>query len=176
MKISRGFVFIPLTEHFRSIFGKSVNVSRRYENIETNDFSLFKQKFELDDALNEFRRLSSNETLSRSATLEMQIAETQEEADKFTNGNLVVIYDRSILQGNDRIYTEKTLYGPRIKGKPSDFNGVCAKLGFNGFKTFYWLGDCYKPQTAKYAAKETHRQGDSAPVTLAKFKLKFLEE
>jgi len=172
----KGYVFTTATEQFRPLFGKSVNISRRYENIETNDFTFFEKIWEINSAMDEFRKLSSKEIKLCPATLEMQIAESPQEADEFTNGNLVVVYDRSLFQGSIMTYSEKTLYGPRVNGKHSDFNGVCAKIGCTNFKTFYWLGDCYKPQTAKYAAKETHRQGDDAPVTIAKFKLRFIKE
>ena len=173
----KGYIFIPQTQQYKPLFGKSINVPKRYENIETNDFTFFEERRELKESIEQFFRVNHTNPRKTSiweGLLEMQIAESKQEVDDFTQGNLVVIADTSDFRDGKLQYLQKWIFGPKVPNKEIEFNGVCAKLGYNGFKTFEELGDCYKPGTAKYAAKEIHRQGDNVPVTIAKFKLKIL--
>ena len=174
MITKQGYVFIAEMENFKPLFGEPKYVSASYENIESNDFSFFQEKNKLKRAITEFKKI--NHSKITQAELEMKIAESQQEADQFTNNNLIIIYDMSDRSADKIVYLQKRLYGPVIKDSSAEFNGICSRLVHNNFRTFNELGDIFKPGTAKYVAKEAHRQGDNAPVTIAKFKLEFLDK
>ncbi len=170
MIIRRGYVFIAQKENFQAIFGKPVNTSFTPENIENNDFLFFDEEGNLRPAIEEFRKSHPVEVFR--ATLEMMIAESSAEIDTFEGGNLVVVYDISLRQGDKITYLDQQLLGPRVEGKLDKINGICARIGFTDFETFSRLGDCYAPGTARYVAEEAARQSEGVPVTIAQFKLK----
>lgn len=166
----KGYVFIAQRDNYQAIFGKPVNTSLTPENIENNDFMFFDENENLTSAIEEFRKSHPEEVFR--ATLEMTIAESGAEIDTFNEGNLVVVYDVSLGQGDKITYLDQQLLGPRVERKPDKINGICARIGFTDFKTFSQLGDCYAPGTARYVASEAARQSEGVPVTIAKFKLK----
>lgn len=174
MITKQGWVFIAERYNFQIIFGKATaEIKNPYETIETNGFNFFENKEQLKTAVNQFCYEINTKNLLE-ARLEMRIAQSQKEVDSFSEGNLAIIYDMSLWRDGKIWLLDKRLFGPTIAGRPSEFNGVACRLGYNNFKTFKELGTIYRRDTAKYAAKEAHRQGDNAAVTITKFILEKL--
>jgi hypothetical protein len=168
MITKEGYVFIARFRHYNPLMGKETHSNGLgYENLSTNDITLFELEKEMKEAAKRFteiyKQIESLKTLP--AHLKISIAENLEEARKLGEGDLIAIINRSEREEEP----EYIFLGPRVDGKLSIACGATAKLELNGYQYFNKLGDEYTPQTALYGARETSRQMDRAPVRIAKF-------
>jgi len=160
-----GYIFIAelVGAEYQPMMGKSINnPGRLFENLASNDITPYDSINQTSRSMRDFGKKFPLKK-GTIVQLEMSIAESKEEVDNFSDGDLIVIMTHNT--------EDKAFLGRKVLGKQDFCNGVGSKLELNGYKTFQYLGEQLKIGTAKYAAKEIHRQAE-APVTIAKFLLR----
>ena|SRR3989338_6875963 len=168
MRNVKGYVFVANTGNSQQIFGKSVQSIYNYEALSTNNITPYKNKKEAIRGSSTFKK-SRAATLVQVGSLEMKIAESNEEFEYFKDKeSLIVIVS----------------YGPDMNGKyfmgPITQDGQ--NIGYlpgtyltrNRFNAFNSTNERSAYERALSLANEAKKQ-TNIQITIATFNLKFFQ-
>jgi hypothetical protein len=178
MITKKGYVFVAISINGASpIFGKpkdKASLRVGYENIISNELTPFDVEENMRRVLNKFENEERPEVKKViPASLDMQIAESEEELD-FFRGLTDLVAIRTIKEKN---YTEMKIYGPINPNFRDLHHGVIPahRIDQNGllpFRTTEYGTRTF--EVAMEARYQIQRQSDNAPTAIGTFKLKKL--